>query len=287
MKEISFFDLTHDRLPWSRYLTFRKIFYGLLILLSIIQLFDFEAFYGVDGFVYKDELQDSNFTLFLLNVLSVKGFENAHWFFGIAQIICLILSYFDKLQQTLSILIWFFTVNLINRAGIIFTGGEVLVKLLLFLMIFIQVPKKEYRNEFNRMVRNVLNNVFFIACQIQVVFVYVFSSWFKLIDPNWINGDAIAYVSQIDAYSNSFTEELLKNNEWIGKTATILALVYQSLFPILIWFNKIKPIFLLIGVIFHIVIAFGMGVFSFGMIMIVCYLLFYTPNLILKRIKSF
>jgi hypothetical protein len=277
-KDISFFDLTKDRLPWGRYKTFRRVFYGLLILLSVINFFDFEAFYGVDSFVHKDGLRPSNLTLYVLNVLSIKGFENAYWFFGVAQVVALTLSYFDKFQQTLSVVIWFLTVNLINRASIIFTGGEVLVKLLLFLMIFIQVPKKEYKAEFNRMLRNVLNNVFFVACQIQVIFVYIFSSWFKLLDPNWFNGDAIYYISQIDSYSNSFLTNLMKNHSWVSKTATILALIYQSLFPILIWFKKIKPVYLLIGVIFHLFIAFGMGIFSFGMIMISCYLLFYTPK---------
>jgi hypothetical protein len=278
IKNVSFFDLTEDRLPWERYLLFRKVFYGLLILLSVINLLDFEAFYGVEGFVYKDDLEQSNFTLYLLNILSIPGFENAHWFFGIAQVICLSLSYFNKFQQTLSVVIWFLTVNLINRAGIIFTGGEVLVKLLLFFMIFIQAPKPGYKSEFNRMIRNVLNNVFFVACQIQVIFVYIFSSWFKLLDPNWVNGDAVYYISQIDSYSNNFTKELMKNHIWIGEISTYAALVYQSLFPILIWFKKIKPLYLLMGVFFHLFIAFGMGIFSFGMIMISCYLLFYTPK---------
>jgi hypothetical protein len=99
-----------------------------------------------------------------------------------------------------------------------------------------------------------------------------------LLDPNWLNGDAVAYISQIDAYSNNFTESLVKEHVWLGKVSTVLALLYQSLFPILNWFKKIKPVYLLIGVMFHLFIAFGMGIFSFGTIMIVCYLLFYTPK---------
>ena len=276
----SFFDLTQDRVSWDRYILFRKVFYGLLILLSVINLFDLEAFYGIDSFVYKEDVAFTNFTYYLLNVLSVPMFKNAYWFFAIAQIICLLLSYFNKFHQVLSILIWFLTVNLINRAGIIFTGGEVLVKMLLFLMIFIQVPKPNYSSELNRMVRNTLNNVFFAACLIQVVFVYLFSSWFKFLDPNWLHGDAVWYISQIDSYSNSFTRSIIMEHPWIGKWSTYLALIYQGLFPILIWFKRIKPTFLCIGVLFHLFISFGMGIFSFGMIMIVCYLLFYSPKFV-------
>lgn len=274
-----FFDLTVDRVNWKRYYTFKNVFYALLIIFSATILFDVDAFYGADSIVFKSNPPETNTTYFILNMLSFPNFQNWYLAFFIVQITALILSYFRKFETILSVVVWFTTVNLINASGPIYTGGEVLVKLLLFYMIFI----KEDQSGKNNVLRNVLNNVFFVACLIQVILVYVFSAWYKWIDPNWVNGNAFGFVANIDAYSVPWVSNIISDYPLTGKWFTWIGLGYQTLFPVAIWFRKIKPYFLLIGVAFHLSISLFLGIFAFGLIMVSVYLLFIDLP---KRIRN-
>lgn len=263
-------DLTRDRVNWQRFYTFKNVFYALLLIFSVTILFDVDAFYGEHSLVYQSRVQETSFTYFLLNMLSFPMFRTWYLLFFIVQIAAILFSYFRKWETIVSIVVWITTVNIINVAGPIFTGGEVLVKLLLFYMMFIKQSDKTK----NLPIRNTLNNVFYLACVVQVLMVYFFSAWYKWLDPNWVNGSAFGMVAQIDAYSVPWLKELVLDNPILGKIATWIGLGYQTLFPVVIWFKKIKPYFLLIGVAFHLSIALFLGIFAFGLIMIAVYLLF-------------
>jgi len=53
-----------------------------------------------------------------------------------------------------------------------------------------------------------------------------------------------------------------------------LALAYQLAFPFLIWIKKIKKLLLAFGVLFHLVIGLGMGIWDFALIMMASYTAF-------------
>jgi hypothetical protein len=50
---------------------------------------------------------------------------------------------------------------------------------------------------------------------------------------------------------------------------------YQLLFPVLVWIKKIKKMFLLLGILMHLYIAFVMGLVEFGSVMIISYIIFW------------
>jgi hypothetical protein len=52
------------------------------------------------------------------------------------------------------------------------------------------------------------------------------------------------------------------------------ALLYQSIFPLLIWIKRIKAPLLVVGCLFHLGIAVMLNLWDFGMAMIVGYTLF-------------
>ena len=158
-----------------------------------------------------------------------------------------------------------------------FTGGEVLLSILLFYLMFIHENKK------NDFLQNLLNNTFYYVMLIQIMLLYFFSTYFKLFDTNWTNGMALIYVSEIPFYSNRLFYNLAHISIPLSKLITYAVLAYQFLFPILVWIPKIKLPFLLFGVILHLGIAFGMGIFTFGIVMIICYILFLNDN----QLKTF
>jgi hypothetical protein len=236
----------------------------------------------------------------ILNVLSHPYTITYPWIYRVfiaGQVVFLTTGIFRILPKLSSVMIYFFTVNLFLKGYLMFTGGEVLINILLFYMMFIHTTSKQSlrfiggkHDETPRFspLQNVLNNVFYRIIIIQLFVLYFFSTLYKLMDPIWLNGEALMYISQIDGFSNGWMKYLFSDNLLLSKIAVYITLAYQFLFPIVVWVKRIKAPFLIVGVILHLSISFGMGIFTFGIIMIMTYVLFLekeTVNKISRRLK--
>jgi uncharacterized membrane protein (DUF485 family) len=82
------------------------------------------------------------------------------------------------------------------------------------------------------------------------------------------------YVARIDHFSSAGMKWLFAENRTLAIIATYITLFYQGAFPILVWFKKVKLPLLLLGVLIHLSISFLMGIFAFGIIMSLSYILF-------------
>ena len=198
------------------------------------------------------------------------------WLFVIGQLTALFFGYFKILPKMSAFAVYFFTANILSKGGLFFTGGEVLICILLFYMIFINEDSED-----NSM-QNTINNTAFYAMLVQICILYFFSTFFKLYDTKWTSGNALLYVSEIPFYSSNWFSELTHYFPTVTKISTIAVLVYQGLFPFVVWIKRVKIPFLVFGVVLHLGIALGMGIFSFGMIMIITYLLFLDSSHIQK-----
>lgn len=272
---------------------FRKVLYLFLILNALTLLpiaNDLFGYYGIVGSGgwntsipwYK---QGSNG---LLNLLSHPVNANRPWiayFFIGGQLIALITGFLSIFPRLSAIAIYFFTANLFYKGYAAFTGGEVLIVIMLFYLIFINENSKAENNT-SYFFQNLLNNTFYWIMLIQVCFVYFFSTWYKLIDPNWISGAALNYIAQIDHFSSAGMRLMFEKNTFVSAIGVYITLAYQALFPILVWVKRLKIPFLIVGVLLHIGIAFGMGLFAFGLTMILMYLLF-LDNEQIQKIKQY
>jgi len=264
---------TSDFKQWNKIDFFKRIlytflFFNTLTLLPVVSdIFGYNGLAGSKGFTW-------NGSGALLNLLSHPITHNHTWItwgFVLGQLFFLILGFFRIKPLLSSVMIWFLTTNLFLKGGLFFTGGEVLINFILFYLIFIQytTPKTS-----NYRLQNVLNNTFYMVLLIQICVLYFFSFFWKLFDENWTNGMALYYVVQIETFSSAWLKLIFTEQLWLAKIATYLVLFYQGSFPILVWIKKVKIPFLIFGTIFHLMISFGMGIFTFGIIMTLSYILF-------------
>jgi uncharacterized membrane protein (DUF485 family) len=88
---------------------------------------------------------------------------------------------------------------------------------------------------------------------------------------------------------DEFTHPVIKNNldgnNLFLSICTFITLGYQLMFPVFIWFKKWRGYFLPIGILFHLGIAFAIGIFNFGIIMIIAYIM-YMDDEKARRINS-
>jgi hypothetical protein len=118
------------------------------------------------------------------------------------------------------------------------------------------------------------HNTGVIALHIQICLVYFLNAVAKLMDVDWINGNAVSDSLAIHEFS---LPVFYGAKGAFYSMLNYLVIWYQLFFPGLVYIKKIKKWYLLIGIIQHLFIAFVMGLPSFGLIMIVAYTIFYVP----------
>lgn len=264
---------TSDFRHWNKIDFFKRVFYVFLFVNTLTLLpaandiFGYNGLAGTKGFIWNGT---ESFLNLLSHPINHKQ-EWIHWLFIIGQLTFLAFGFFRIKPWLSSIAIWFLTANLFNKGGLFFTGGEVLVGFILFYLIFIQKVEKTSKNN---ELQNTINNTFYVILLVQICVLYFFSTFWKLYDENWLNGHALYNVSQIPTFSSGWLSRLFSEHLWLSKFMTYAVLIYQGSFMFIVWLKKLKIPFLILGTLFHLSISIGMGIFTFGVIMSLTYLLF-------------
>lgn len=194
-------------------------------------------------------------------------------FLGLTFLAALYVLFSGERLRLAFLILWFGILNINNNVYPTLSGGDYLFQHLLFFCIFLSNTKPKLSAVYSSL-DVALHNTGMIALRVQLCLVYFLAGYAKLLDADWVNGDAITDSLAVHDYSAPF---FYKTSSSIGQVLTYLVILYQLLFPILIWIKKIKKWYLLVGVVQHLFIAFAMGLPSFGFIMIVAYAIFYVP----------
>ncbi|NOQ70814.1 MAG: hypothetical protein GQ574_02365 [Crocinitomix sp.] len=264
---------------------FRKVLYVFLLINALTllpishELFSYDGIVGAQGWntKYPWYQQGSKALLNILNHPINSGYPWIAYVFVYGQIALIVSGLLNFLPRLTAVLLYFVTANLFIKGYLMFTGGEALISILLFYLMFISnSSRKQVENRVTVFpeFQNVLNNTFYWVILIQICVLYFFSDLYKLMDPYWLNGEALMHISKVEAFSGPAMRAIFADNPTISMFGTYIVLLYQGLFPLLVWFKRIKIPFLAIGVLLHVGIAIGMGIFTFGVLMILTYLLF-------------
>jgi hypothetical protein len=148
-----------------------------------------------------------------------------------------------------------------------FNGGMIVCLLFSFYLIFSSPGSKPG-------IRAVFTNLAFIACVTQVLLIYAEAAATKWVGIDWREGSAIYYAIHLRHYADGWVAELFGSQKFLLVIAAYLTLLYQTVFPFLIWFRKFKYPLLAAGVLFHLGIAVFLSLYDFGLALIVAYALF-------------
>lgn len=148
----------------------------------------------------------------------------------------------------------------------VYNGGSMLMLLYAFYAIFIRVDARGAG-------RMSVSNLAVLAAMLQLVLVYTVAALYKWFGHDWLHGIALHRALHQDAYAYSWPRELLGSG-FLVVALNYFGLVYQTLFPILVWCKGVKKWLLWAGVAFHLFICIGMRIPDFGTAMLVGYVLF-------------
>jgi hypothetical protein len=172
-----------------------------------------------------------------------------------------------------AIIFYIIVLNLLRIVKPMSNGTDIIIIGLAFWMIFAGGNPIAQRNLFMQRLQVLAFNGGVLLCQILVAFIYFHSGWDKLMSESWRTGDAMLYISNIRQMIRPELVSILNEGPFnpMLAWATIL---FELSFGVLVWFKRTRLIVLLIGVIFHVVIAIALSLPDFALLMAVSYLVF-------------
>ena len=105
-----------------------------------------------------------------------------------------------------------------------------------------------------------------VHLRLQLCFVYGCSVLQKLTDPDWVNGEKMFYTAAlVEDWTIPLTS--LMDHPVLFKGITWGSMVFELLFPLLVWNRRTRPWMLASAVLFHLGIAVLLGLPFFGLVM--------------------
>lgn len=272
-----------------------RIGLGLLILYNyIIVYFQRGALYGPNGILGPEH---KGFTLYNLN--------SSLWYFEFlyhAGIIFAILFIVGYKGRVISIINYILTMSFIQQGFLLTDGGDNLMYLLLFYLLFanttayysLDAVNNKKRKGINRKceLQNIFTNFAIYACIVQICILYFISGLYQVSGNMWSNGTALYYIAQVDSFSNPYLTKLFLNNEYLMVFITYSSILVKLAFPFLIINKKTKYFAVISIIIFHLGIGIFMGLVTFSLTMIIAELLIFTDkeyeklSILIKKIQQ-
>jgi hypothetical protein len=214
----------------------------------------------------------------MIRLLFEKGIQDYYmWFIG-GLFISLAIGIISPLVRVMSVLVYFFAANLFNKVEYISNGSVTVTTLLLIYLVFMSENKKAFSDERWSYPNNLLTNVAFFMAQLQICILYLSAGMNKLIGNEWLAGEAFYYTLNFAFFTQPTIADQLMKSDLVLYLCNYLALGYQLLFWVLVWFKPVKKWLLIVGVALHFGIIVLNGLVDFGLIMLASYLLFIEPE---------
>lgn len=151
-------------------------------------------------------------------------------------------------------------------------GGDNLLYFIMIYMIFVNSYKhlNLLDNYKTGRVSNILSNLATLSIMLHLCLAYFISGVHKMSADVWFNGVATYYVWQLERF-NAPINYLFYKNSFVIAFSTYFTILFEILFPFLIWFKKARGVLLVSGILLHIGIYFTMMIYDFEVLFIAVY----------------
>jgi predicted DCC family thiol-disulfide oxidoreductase YuxK len=278
---------------WSRrecFLHTAKLFrIALLVwcMLHTLLLLPFHAtIWGVDAYALRLSFDDSWYA-WIFQLTLHPAVAPYYLCFIFAQLLSAGLGIFGIWPRFMLACTYILTLNINSLTGVILDGGNNLSQLLLVYLLLVNTSGRPVADGPWAPWLRAISNAGFVLCQLQVAIVYLTAGLLKSNGHLWQNGMALYYLFQSETYGHPLIGQLMRQWPWLSLIGTYTTLIFQWLFPILIWSRRWRPYLITFGLILHLGIAFGMGLFTFGLVMCLSYLLFVPDDAVRILLASY
>jgi hypothetical protein len=175
-----------------------------------------------------------------------------------------------KSNRYLSFLIFLININYIILVRTTIDGGDKLLGFLTFMLIFVHEGATKYS------IRQMINNAALLILQVHFCLLYFINAGVKIRRDYWRDGSLFNNVWHMSFFANQDLIPYWFHNSTLYFITAWSVILFELLFPILIWYIPFKKPLLLLGIIFHITIGLLLSIPEFSLTMIAVYPLFYN-----------
>ena len=258
-----------------------RIAYSWLLLLNALNWApDLEKWFGPTGVL---DLEAGKW-LAGPNLHSILWWANTHerlqlcyWIF-VVQIVCLLVGFLPRIQSV-CVFLWFASFE--HRNLIMFDGQDNLFRMLAFLMIFLPTDRFLAVDQliFKRPPTGPLPPWPLRLVQFQMCILYLSCVVEKAREGDWTAGHAIYYAARLDDFFGKHwvPQFFFHSNAW-DKFICWSVIIIEIAIPIFVWFEPTRRLGIVLGLLLHLSLQYGMFIFLFQWLMITGLLTFSTPK---------
>jgi hypothetical protein len=266
-----------------------RIFFGVILVLHGLLLWPHASlWYGSQGFVpYKQYVQiykRSRFTVFQFLPDSELTAKVVLAVF-IAAAASLSLGILTTVSASLAFLL---LVSIHNRNPAILHGGDDVLRVMAFLLIFASagadLSVDRFASSGQPFVGEYISPWVLRLMQLQVSIIYLRAALAKLGGAAWLEGSAAYYPTQVQEYRRFPLPTALTGAIWI-KLATWGTIAIELGLGTAIWVKEFRFVILVCGYAFHLVLEYFLNLQLFGWTMMCCLLLFVSPTYLMALFR--
>lgn len=191
--------------------------------------------------------------------------------FLICFMVILLLSVFIRINYISASLICWFSVSLSRLTFPISNGSDLILNLFLLIAVFMPVwPSSKCPGA--KSFQEHISAIAILFSRIELALIYLLSGYDKLVSEAWRSGAAVYSVVNLDLYFNPFYK--INSNETVYALLGWGVIIFELGFAFLVWFRIFRNVFLIGGIIFHLGIIVTLGLYDFGLLMIITYAVF-------------
>lgn len=182
--------------------------------------------------------------------------------------------------RTVTVVSWLLVLSLHGRNPLVLNSGDTLLRMLLFWGMFVPLGERwsvDARRDGSR--RGTVATVATVALLVQVVLVYVVNSLHKLSSDEWLSGEAVVYVMQLDHFS-ILLGDVVADYPPLLRVVTFVWLVLVTASPLLLVLTgRKRAAFATAFVGMHLGMVVTMKIGLFPLVSVASLLPFYPPVL--------
>jgi hypothetical protein len=251
----------------------RKLYFVWIFINYAILSTTADFFYSAGNYIPERTSSEMSGYKSIFNILNIESLNFLYPYFIVLILVISIFGVSGRYQRWTAAAVYLLMMNLDNKAHVILDGGNNLIHLIGFYLIFIDT--QNLKNPLSI----TLTNLARLMILIQVCLIYATAGLLKVMGPLWNKGVALYYTMGVPEFGNEKLFQFLSDYPLAVALFTLGTVLFQISFPYLIWNQKLKPFVITIGTALHLSIAFVMGLFMFGFAMCLGYAFFKTDKL--------
>jgi len=264
-----------------------RICFGTIVLTYYAQHVAQRAFlWGDNGMVpfsAFDLMMRSQHSLSLYMLSPSPFYEALIFYLGFIVTIAFTLGYRTRI---FSILFYIFTWSLFERNGWLLDGGDNLLYLVAFFLMFtycgeyfsLDAWMGHTSNHGKNKLLAMIHNYGVLAIITQLSLLYFTSAFYKIQGKMWQNGTAIYYILNVNEFRLSGFAHHFYDSGIVVTLLTWCTIVFQMAWPFLIWNRRLKPLVFLGALSLHSMIGYFMGLVWFSAVMLTSELIIFSDS---------